>query len=213
MLYQPAGGIVTSLLTNDPTKAKLNIAAINVIAISLDALPFTMHVFEEYRRILVLHLKTSSKPVYTVAAVTLGLLLSRASESGCDENKIGPVVAEVDLLLMAAQDKDKDKFLSVVHEMQKSYRKIGQRHWIRISYMVPLFHGDIKARCLEIFIGSAQSFEDPFKEAQSAKLNECLSDRLVISFLLCRNFFCRVIQISGVDFGQARLVKRSSHAH
>lgn len=61
LLESPPKHTISSLLTNDKTKAKENIPVINIVAILLDAnLPLTVTAFEEYRRILGLHMKVST---------------------------------------------------------------------------------------------------------------------------------------------------------
>ena len=58
LLESPHKHTISGLLVTEKSKAKENIPVMNIVAILLDAhLPLTISAFEEYRKILGLHMK------------------------------------------------------------------------------------------------------------------------------------------------------------
>ncbi|GAU90192.1 DNA dependent Protein Kinase catalytic subunit [Ramazzottius varieornatus] len=175
LLESPPKHTISSLLTNDKTKAKENIPVINIVAILLDAnLPLTVTAFEEYRRILGLHMKESSKPLYRVAALVMGLLIARAIDIKLDKTHVDSTVDEVRALLTAKQDSNKDQFIETMHQVSRSYPKIVKDYLNRIFFVLPTLFGPAKAKCLEILLSAVDDIEHPFIEFKERDLLNAL---------------------------------------
>ncbi|OWA49909.1 DNA-dependent protein kinase catalytic subunit [Hypsibius exemplaris] len=173
----PPRGTIPDLLIKDKTKAKLNIPVINIIAIILNAgLPLTAGSFEEFLKILMLHLQESSKPLYSVSGLTLGLLFSRAEGAGIAGETIEAGVEALRQFLSGIVATDRDKFVAVLHQASKSYPAIVAVFQARILFLMPTLPGVIKAHGLDVLLAGADAMADPYRDFKSCGIFACLKD-------------------------------------
>ncbi|XP_055346029.1 DNA-dependent protein kinase catalytic subunit-like isoform X2 [Paramacrobiotus metropolitanus] len=185
LLTSPAKNVVSSLLTNDPAQAKSNLVVISIIAVILHAkLPLNSGVFDEFQRVLILHMKTASAPVYRASALAFGLLITRAEEDEVERARIESAVLEADKKLDQLYDEQKPKnqpaaemqFMVMLREFHKSCPRMVGRHLRRILNIFPQLSGEkTKTICLEIL--NSSTFDNPFLEFRVANIDKCFTDR------------------------------------
>ena len=171
-------GTISALLNKEKAKAKQNIPVINMVAIIINAqLPVTAASFSEFRTLLLLHMHESSKPLYTVAAFTMGLLLARATEADLDRELVESAVEATWQLLSGIMANEKDKFVAVLHQLSKSYTDILPAFQARVCFLIPTLPGNIKAHALDVLLAGADFMADPFVELKTCGLFSWIKDR------------------------------------
>ncbi len=171
-------GVICDLLIKEQAKAKLNIPVINMVAIILNGqLPITPAAFSEFRPLLLLHMQESSKPLFTVAALTMGLLLARATETGLDLAVVGQATDAVRQLLTDMMSREKDKFVTVLHQLSKSYTAVLPIFMARILFLIPTLPATIKVHALDVLLAGGEFLQHPFVELKACGLYSWIKDR------------------------------------
>ena len=115
--------------------------------------------------------------MYRVAALIMGLLISRALETKLEKTAIDSTADEVRALLSTKQDANKDQFIEIMHQVSRSYPKIVKDYLNRIFFLLPTLFGDVKAKCLEILLVAVEDIQDPYLEFKSREMLNLLKDK------------------------------------